>query len=226
MAATSTPMFDEFRSPGVMGILYAEDFDVGSPLPEPEQPPPPPLTQDDVMAACHDAVAAARAEWAHDAAERRALALQVLAAGLVAARRDAALEAEAVADALVRAALATLAGALPHLCRSHGPAEVSALLRQVLPALAARSRVVVRAHAALLPSLREDLAALPDGIADTVELRPGNLPPGDVRIAWEGGSLQRDTEHLCAAMMDGLTGLGLLGPAVDAAPERSLTHAE
>lgn len=218
------------HSPGVLGILYAEDFgadNFGAPPPPPEpeyvpEPAPPALTEADVDAACHDAVAAAEAAWAAGAVARRTAALESLAAGLVDARRDAEAQAEAVADGLARTALSMVAGLLPHLCRAHGDAEVSALLHQLLPALAPHTRVVVRVHAGLLDALRDELDRMGDGVADQVELRPANLPPGDARLSWDGGSLHRDTAALCAAMTDSLLQLGLLLPD---APPPATRHA-
>lgn len=209
---------DEFHSHGILGILYPEDFgiEVEPPPPEPEPPPPPPLTDADVDAACREAVAAAEAAWADSATARRTTALETLAAGLATARRDADAQAEALAEGLARTTLSMVAGALPHLCRTHGDAEVTALLHALLPALAARTRVVVRVHAGLAALLEDDLARLGDGIEDQVDLRPVNLAPGDVRLSWEGGTLHRDAATLCAAMTDALAGLGLFVP--EAAP--------
>ena len=213
---------DEFRSPGVLGILYAEDFDAEDapepppPVPEPEgfaEPEPPPLTPADLDAACRDAVAAAEAAWADAAAERRTTALEALAAGLAEARLQAERHAEAVAEGLACTVLSMLAGVLPHLCRAHGDAEVTALLHRLLPVLAPRTPVVVRVHDALAAALRDELGRLGDGIAGQVELRPANLAPGDARLSWDGGTLNRDAAALCATMADGLAQLGLLLPA-------------
>ena len=212
---------DEFHSPGILGILYAEDFGLEPELPPDPEPAPPPLTAADMDAACSVAVAAAEAAWADCATARRTAALETLAAGLATARRDADTRAEALADGLARTTLALVAGALPHLCRTHGDTEVTALLHQLLPVLAARTRVVVRVHAALAALLEDDLARIGDGLTDQVELRPVNLAPGDVRLSWEGGTLHRDTAALCAAMTDGLARLGLFVP--EAAPQAPST---
>lgn len=218
---------DEFRSSGVLGILYAEDFgEEPAPPAEPEPEPapaPPPITEADVAEACRGAVAAAEAEWAQGAAERRTLAFQALAAGLAAARQDAVRQAEEAADALARAVLSTVAGVLPHMCRAHGDAEVAALVRELLPLLAPRGRVVVRAHPGVLPALGGDLQRLPESVAENVELRPANLPPGDARLSWEGGSLDRDAAAICAAVTESLAGLGLLPSGT---PQRSHALAE
>ena len=217
-------MTDEFHSHGILGILYAEDFGIEAEPPLPDlEPAPPPLAAQDVEAACRDAVTAAEAAWAHSATARRTTALETLASGLAAARRDADAQAEALADGLARTTLAMVAGALPHLCRSHGDAEVTALLHQLLPALAARTRVVVRVHAALAALLEDDLVRMGDGIAEQVDLRPVNLAPGDVRLSWEGGTLHRDAAALCAAMADALARLGLFIPD-PAPPQASTTH--
>ena len=39
-----------------------------------------------------------------------------------------------------------------------------------------------------------------------------NLAPGDVRLAWEDGSLVRDSAAICAALQDGLARFGLTEP--------------
>ncbi len=211
----------------VAGLLYAEDFGRARPPPPPPPAAPPaprPLDQADIDAACERAVQAARDAWAGDAAERRTAALTALAAGLAEAEAAAARNAEEVADALARTMLSMLAGALPHLCRAHGDAEVRALARHLLPLIARTTPVVARVHAGLLDALRLDLAEMDEAVLDRIELRPANLPPGDARIAWEDGSLVRDGAALCAALNDALAQLGLILP--EAAPERSLALAQ
>ena len=214
---------NEFCSPGVLGILYAEDFgeDPPPPAPGPEawtEPAPPPITEADIAAARERAVAAAEAVWADGVEERRTQALEALAAGLAEARQEAQHQAEAVADGLVRTALAMLAGVLPELSRGHGDAEVAALLRHVLPVLAPATPVVVRVHGGLVAALRDELDRMGEDVAGAVEVRAANLPPGDTRLSWEGGSLHRDSAALCAAVTDGLAQLGLLPPCKVPAP--------
>ena len=215
---------NEFAS----GILYAEDFGLtlrappkaGShaasraATPPPPRAPagPPPLTQADVDVACAHAVQAAEVAWSAGAAERRAEALAQLAAGLAAVREEAALQAETAAEELSRTVLGLVAGALPSFCRDHGDAEVRALVGRLAPLLGRAGRLVVRVHPALAEVLAEDLAGLEEPAAGHVELRPANLPPGDVRLAWEDGSLVRDCGAICAALTDGLAQFGLLDP--------------
>ena len=213
-------MDHEYRTSAALGILYAEDFDLEiepdpSPEPapglaEPEPAAPPALTRADLDAACIQAVEAARAAWAESAGERRAAALESLAAGLANARRDASEAAEAATDGIARTALGMVASLLPELCAAHGDKEVRALVGKLLPSVARTGPVVIRANPELVGLLRADLDALNDGLLDTVELRPANLPAGDVRLSWDEGSLARDTAAIRKAIEAGLSQLGLL----------------
>ena len=203
---------NEFAS----GILYAEDFGRVSRAPPPAPPPKPAAapqpTQADIDAACARAVEAAEIAWSASAAERRAEALALLAAGLAEMRQNAAEHAEATAEGLARTVLGLVAGVLPAYCRAHGDAEVRALVKRLAPLVARSGRMVVRVHPSLVETLTEDLAQLDEQVAGNVEVRPANLPAGDVRLAWEDGSLVRDTAAICAALQDGLAQFGLSEP--------------
>lgn len=203
-----------------LGILYAEDFDDLPPQPQPEPPPheppppeppaPPPITQSDIDAACKAAVLEAHASWARSAQQHHADALATLATTLAGLAATATAHAEAAAEAVARTTLATLAALLPDLCRTHGDNEVRALARRLLPLLAARAPVTLRVHPNLIDLIRADLATLADPIAINVDLRPANLPPGDLRLAWDDGSLTRDTAAIQSAVLAALSQFGLL----------------
>ncbi len=220
---------NEYRSSAALGILYAEDFDV-----EPEQPAPTPapaaelhprpepqpepapeakasqaISRADVNALCIRAVEAAQAAWAESAQERRTLALEALAQGLAAARRDAEEAAEAVADGVARTALAMVASLLPELCKQHGDQEVRLLVKKLLPSIARTGPVVIRVRPELVELVRTDIDALNDGAFEHVELRSANLSVGDVKLSWDEGSLARDTAAIKKAIEDGLAQLGL-----------------
>ena len=214
-----------------LGILYAEDFsnDRAAPKPAAKAPPPPPPpgpTQADVDAACIRAVQAAQNAWTESANERRAEALAAIASAMAEAREQDAMQAELLADGIARAALSMLAGILPHLCRKHGNAEVRATVARLAPILARSTRLVIRVHPDLIDVLASDVAAIDD--AANVELRPANLPPGDVRVAWEDGSMTRDTAAICTAMQEILAQLGLDAEPSEAhaTPTGSLAHAQ
>ena len=222
---------DGFQSPGALGILYAEDFGL-EPDRAPVSEPPigsrtvPGLEQADVDAACAKAVRLAEAAWAETTEARRAHALETLVSQFGEARQASERQAEAVADGIAQAALGIVAAMLPSLCGTFGDGETRALLGRLLPVLARSKQVVVRVHAGLLATLRCELEALEDGTADRVELRPANLPPGDVRLSWEDGGLSRDGAAIRAAIESGLTELGLFKPAVAAREARSLAHVQ
>ena len=227
---------DGFTSAGVAGILFAEDFSEDpspaaavAPVCEPElvfEPPAPGLTQDDVDAACIVAVRAAETAWFDGTAARRAAALEVIAGELAVARQDAAEAAEAVADGIARTMLGMVSAVLPEFCRRHGDAEVRALLRRLLPVVGPAGNVVVRLHAGLVPEVAAELAGFDPELAEAIELRAANLPPGDVRISWPDGGMHRSTEAIRTAVSECLAELGLFNPTVceGRSPAHVLAH--
>ena len=96
----------------------------------------------------------------------------------------------------------------------------------MLPTLARSKQVVVRTHPGLLEPLRTDLETLDESLMDRVTLRPASLPPGDVRLSWEDGSLVREGASICAAIEAGLAQLGLIDPIPSPQPTRSLALAQ
>jgi flagellar biosynthesis/type III secretory pathway protein FliH len=216
------------RSGRLFGVLYAEDFDDAGTAPAPDilvEPAPPPLTQDDVDAAASAAIARARLAWQAEVEQQRQAALAAIADLLASQREQAAQEAATVAEAAVTTILSMLSGALPNLCREHGPAEARALVRKLLPSLRSEPHVTIRAHPALAPILEQDLAELDLELAGTVTVTAAPLEPGDLRIAWQNGSFKRDTGAILAAMQDALSQFGLTGP-IQITPERRMAHAE
>lgn len=225
LSADAAPTAAQF-----LGILYAEDFDLppsdaapdGSIL---EASAPPTLTEDDVAAACADAVAAARREWDAAEARERARMLVALASAMTSAKVEAEAAASATAEATVAAILAALAGALPKFCTDHGPKEVRGLLDRLLPMLRTEPKITIRVHADLVAELRQDMLDLQAEYAGSITVSPAAVERGDVRVTWENGSLTRDTRQILQAMQDALGQLGLM-PSVEASPKRKLAYAE
>lgn len=208
--------------PGVLGVLYAEDFDdddeaaeagaapPSDPVPEPEIIEPV-FTAAELDAARTEARLAGRAEAEHGLAGARNQLLTLLADGVAQARASATEVAEMAAEAAARCMLGALAACLPALCEQHGAAELRGLTRRLLPALADEPRITVRINPHMLAAMQDEVASLDAEIAERVCLLPTDaVPPGDARITWTDGSVTRDTRRARQAFEDGLAELGLL----------------
>ena len=210
----------EFRSDAV-GILYAEEFGEvrahrrQSPAHPASKAQAPPLTQADIDAACIRAIASAQLAWAQADEARRTAALETMAAGMAELRADAKRHAETVAEALAGTALAAIAAMLPGLAARHGEAEVRTLAASLLPQLACTEPVVVRVHPSLIAPLEAEIAGMDETLAEKIELRAANLPPGDARFDWPDGSLTRDAAAIHRAIAAGFAQLGLLPPKLE-----------
>lgn len=217
---------DQTTARGRAGILYAEDFDELPLPPAPPAPQAPGITQAEldgaIAMARAEAVHDARMDWQRGALQAQADALMAIAQALTNAEEDARAMAESVAEGLARTILSITVGLLPAACARHGPNELRAVLRRLLPTLAQQPRVVVRLSPAVLEDVRADLTQLDEDLAAAVILTPATLAPGDARVTWTDGALIRDTAAMRAAVTAALTGLGLL----ELIEDRSLAHAE
>jgi flagellar assembly protein FliH len=170
--------------------------------PEPKAPAPEPATPSYGEAE----LAAARAEaWDQGRAEGEAAALASIAqanGAILAAIRDAlpgiARQAQDGAAAASRFMLeTTLAGMrrlMPELNRRGGLAEIEGLLRETIGHLRDESRIVVRLHDSLLDGLRADIDATAQAAGyegRLVLLAEDDIAPGDCRIEWADGGVER-----------------------------------
>ncbi len=205
-------------------VLFAEDFDV-APEPDPDtyagapgtEPAPAADPQQDIA----EAVEYARAAWAQADTHLVASALATIATTIQEAASQASTIAEEYAADTAKTILAMVAAYLPNRCRDHGPAEVEALMRRLLPRIAQQSRLVVRVNPALLSPLQAQLATLDDDAAANVVLTgvPA-LTPGSAHVKWANGSLQRDTEAIRMTIEAVLSELGLHEPRPIEPPSR------
>ena len=205
------------------GVIYAEDFDDPA-LPDDAAPPDaepeviePSFTLAEMeatrAAALAEGAAAERARLAVEDAAARSRALDALATALADATEAARKTAEEAAEGLAQAVLSLVAAGRPALCAHHGEREARALLQSLLPTLGVEPRITVRLNPHLLEAVRADLAGLDPEIAAAVQLVPADaMPPGDVRVSWEGGTCQRSAAAACAAVREVLAPLGLLLP--------------
>ncbi len=188
---------------GAYGILYAEDFEEPEPVPE---PPAPVFTEAErdafADAACQAAVASARGDWAQSDQHARTAALTALSEAYARLQAETLQQQTMLAAETAQIMLSVLAAMLPSLGTQHGPAEVSALLRVVLPRLQQEPRVTVAVAPDTVALVRPDLALFDDPVGAALTLVPDRrLAPGDLRLTWPGGSLVRDTAAIAAAVL-------------------------
>lgn len=188
------------------GLLYAEDFDR-----------PAPAAREFNQAECDSAadmasaaaVAAARAAWTQADQHQRTQALSRLGDAMLAIQDAAAAQVQSVAIETARTMLTILASLLPALCARHGAAEVQAVLEQVLPALTQEKQVTLRVAPSVIEEMRPTLLRLEEVLAGAVTLLPDSrLAPGDVRLAWPGGSMARDTGAITGAVLAAVEAIG------------------
>jgi len=204
----------------LFGTLYAEDFDAPNveapPEQQPEPPPPPEITEPvftvaDMESAHAAGRAAARAEIASSQAAARIKMLGQIANRIEESQAACRATAEEAADAVARTMLSALAACLPALCTRHGETELRALIHALLPSLTRQKRIIVQVNPAMIVGMTDEMAALDPAIAESVALLPADqIPPGDVRVAWQDGAAIRDARTIRAEIVDALAKLGLL----------------
>lgn len=212
--------------PGWASALFDEDFDAPAPTdPEVIAPPAAPLTPADVAAARERGIEEGRAAAAAEAevaAETLAAAADALIHELVSLREAMHAAAEENATAIARLLLDTLATLFPALCARHAEAEARALVSALLPGLAREPEVVIRAAPELVDALAHEAArACPDDSHRVRIVSDIAIPPGDVRLRWQGGAARRDAAGLWEAVAEVLAPSGLLSAQI-----RETAHAE
>ena len=215
-----------------IGILYAEDFDdpVDLDIHHRRQDgeavsAPPPITQSDVDAACTAAVHTARLDWQVGLEQARTVAITSLNTVLKGMNAAAERNTLAVAEGTVATILAMVAGLLPDFAREHGPAEIRALLGRLLPTIRSQERISVRVHPDLIAAIQRDLTELDGDLSTKVDVIAAPLERGDVKVAWENGSMTRDTRQIAQAIQDALSQLGLR-QTTEAPAKRSMAYAD
>ncbi len=147
--------------------------------------------------------AAAQAEAKTDAERRSAAALERIAAALEGLDRGlAAVEARLETEA-VEVAVAVARKLVPELVAREPFAEISALAVNCFRHLVAAPHVVVRVNDALQAIAREKLDEIGRGRgldSRLVVLAEPDIAPGDCRIEWADGGINRDSAATAAAI--------------------------
>jgi flagellar assembly protein FliH len=201
-------------SAGSVVRLFDEDFDLPPASEEPEVIEPL-YTSAEMMEARATAALDSRdsalleANVSSHAAAARALG--VIAAQMADAHAEAMTIAEQSAEAIARLLLDCFAVAFPALSARHGPAEMAAVLRKILPALRREPKIAIRISPHLVAAMTDELHALDADVAARVRLIPTDaVEPGDARVTWENGSATRDTASLWNQIEGILAPAGLL----------------
>lgn len=203
--------------PAWASTLFDEDFDAPSD-PEVIAPPAAPLTESDIAAAREDGIAEGRAAASAEAAvaaETLAAAADALIRELGSLRETMLATAEENATAIARLLLDTLATLFPALCARHAEKEARAVVAALLPGLTEEPEVVIRAAPRLVDALAHEVArACPDGSRHVRIVADVAVPPGDVRLRWQGGTARRDAAALWEAVAEVLAPSGLLSAPI------------
>lgn len=140
-------------------------------------------------------VDAGRAAAEQEAARRTADTLDVIAQRLGEVMADAARRHESEARGAVQTAAEIIRRLLPALGKREAMNEVEALISDCLSRLHDEPRLVVRVSDDLLDPVRQriDALAAAAGFAGrTILLADGALKPGDTRVEWADGGVDRD----------------------------------
>ncbi|WP_026987218.1 FliH/SctL family protein [Fodinicurvata fenggangensis] len=202
MTAVRKFLFDNsFDAPAQPETPAVEDV-----VEQEEVPPPPQHSEEELADARRDAYQAgleagreqALAEQAREEEQRLTETLEQLSRqlGALEPRIEQSLE-RARTDA-VRSGILVIQKLFPRLVERHGDQEVRGLLEDSLTRLMEEPRVVIRVHDSQLDALRGQMEQIKDESGyegKTVLLADQEVRPGDIRIEWADGGVERDSER-------------------------------
>lgn len=176
-----------------------------TPPPPPAPPPPEPtFSEADLAAARKQGHAQGRSEGeaaARVSAEQAAaVALAALEAALPGLARQINEGLATASRLMLESSLAGLRRLMPELGRRGGLAEIEGLLQETITHLREESRIVVRLNDAQLDGLRARLDAVAQAAGFEgrfVLLADDDIAPGDCRIEWADGGVERVAARVC-----------------------------
>jgi flagellar assembly protein FliH len=173
------------------------------PLPEPEPPPEPVFSSAELLRAHEDGYAdgfaAGKAAAEAAAATRLAAALGAVEGGLARLLGEASASTEAGRREMIGIALAISRKLLPSFARRHGLAEIEEMVAGCIGELVDEPRLVVRVADAMLDAVAEKVEAVAAArgfSGKVVMLADPGLEPGDCRVEWADGGVERDVGRL------------------------------
>jgi len=145
--------------------------------------------------------------------------LEAIAGAMREASKAAADVTEQAVEAVARLLMDSLATLFPALCARHGEAELCALIRTILPAMAQEPALTVRVNPMHTPALMRELDRLDPDLVERVRLVPVEaIAAGDIRVTWRDGAAVRDTAELWQQVHEVLGSAGLLSHDPTAGP--------
>lgn len=179
-------------------FMFEQSFDGASQAPaaKPRKNYTPAEYDAAVAAAREEGHEAGRAEAVGEAEQVAAIALKAAGEQLKALMAAAQERQEALTQEMAKAVATMARKLLPAFARKHGVAEIEGLVAECLGRLHEEPRIVVRVNDEVLDPVRQRLDALGAtlGFAGRfVLLAADDIAPGDARVEWADGGVERDT---------------------------------
>lgn len=198
----------------VRKFLFETNFDAPAQpeLPDEEEQvveeaaPQPTYGEDELAEARRDAYEAGRQDGRSQAQEEHArqseeslsASLKQIGEQLSRLEPEIAASLERTHSDAVRAGILVVQKLFPQLVERQGDQEIRALLESSLTRLMEEPRIVIRVHDSQLDELRGQMEQIKENAGfegKTVLLAEQDIRPGDIRIEWADGGIERDSER-------------------------------
>ncbi len=117
---------------------------------------------------------------------------------------------------LAQISLCLLLESFPALCDRHGQAELTRMLRLILPTLSDEPVLRILVHPLDEVTTREEVAGLPATGWRVSVAADADMMRGDGRLTWDNGTAIRDSQRTRDDMLERLQKQGLLGDTEEA----------
>jgi flagellar assembly protein FliH len=205
-------------------FMFDQSFDgaTATPQAKPRKNYTPAEYDEGVAAAHEEGRAAGRAEAVAEAEQVAAVALKAAGEHLKLLMGEAKARQESLTQELTKATAAIARKLLPAYAKKQGLGEIETLVAECLSRLHDEPRIVVRVHDDVLDPVRQRLDALAASLGFAgrfVLLAADDIAPGDARIEWADGGVERDTARTWQEIETAIQRFIDEGPAQSASPQ-------
>jgi flagellar assembly protein FliH len=172
---------------------------------EPEPPPPPTFSEEELGLARDQAFEAGRQQGLQEAAaslqQMLGMAMATCAHHLQSLNQAQTAANEALGKDAVAIGLATVRKLHPAFAKSHGLAEIEAALTDAMGNLDRVARITIKVHPDLVEAVKEKAEVLASDTGfdgKVVVTADSHLAPGDCRVEWGEGGVERDAARTWA----------------------------